>query len=386
MIRPAHSTSPRGTPVEGALDALLLAPATIFALTVWFAHYRGGASIAVVGACHVAAADLLFVMAGWRTAPLARTADPPSTLRLLRAGAVRFLPLHLVAFAISAACSLEFRHRGLSRIATTPSTDLLSAAANLFMVHGWFPAETFLGLWSPYLWIFGAGLLWLQSASGIVRLLARGLERLSPWILGGILWTSGVVCLGAPHAFLPERIFDTTSSTWIAMSPLPRLWEFALGALFRLAWEGASPRSEGWWIPSRWPTALAGLVLVPVLAGSLVLARAPVDARLLFLPLLAAPLAGGLLVILREPDRPLPAFLGTAGRASVGIFLLSPWSFWIAVASHRVLPWIVLPVLYPAVAIGMGLLAQALQIPLHRLLDRKWPRPAEESDVSPCGT
>ena len=118
------SISSRRTPASAdSFDWLLLGPAVVFLCLVWAQHYPENVVVGTFGTGFNAGADLLFVLAGWRTANIARSPDPSTGLALLRKGALRFLPLHLVALAISGLCALEFRRRGLSLVGSMPAMD-----------------------------------------------------------------------------------------------------------------------------------------------------------------------------------------------------------------------------------------------------------------------
>jgi len=360
-------------------DGLLLVPALASLAFVWIQFLPTQAIVTWLATGFNASVSLLFVLAGWRTVPVLAAPGRAAGMNLLRRAAIRFLPLHLAVLALSVGCALAFRDQGFSRIGSVPVVDGLSLISNLLLVHGWFPAQVFLDFWNPALWIFGAGLLWLQVAPGLVRGLERCLRAFSPLAVVLGLWGVAFVAIQLAWRLVPPEILDMDGRRWffVAFPPL-RLWEFALGALVRLALDrpirpgGVRDRLEIHRVRHRL------LLLLPLLLGALIWASPDVLGGHLgwavSLPFLTAPLWGLLLLTLAKAGLSLPSRLAVAGRLSCAIPFVSPWAFWGAVAlRHEHIP-LTLSILYPLVAVIVSLGLELLVVRPGRMgMARLWP-------------
>ncbi|MEN9355727.1 MAG: hypothetical protein RL318_3052 [Fibrobacterota bacterium] len=367
-------------PLHDASLSLLPLPALALTSLVWWQWCGSLGGIGVLATGFNATLDLLFLLTGWRTAHDALVPGRTSALVLLRRAALRFLPMHLVLLVLSVACALAFRAEGYSLIGSVPFVDGLSLAANLLLVHGWFPAGMFLNFWNPHLWIFGAGLFWLQIAPFVVRGFGRGLARgMAPWMLALAVWGAALAVTLVAWVLIPTDIIDVKGRLWFFLGfPPMRLWEFSLGALLRLA-SDAPLRTGGF--RDRLESKRLRWIAVPALLVAIVLVVAsPLDLLggdsgwVVSQPLLVAPLWGMLLFVLARENVPVPHWLVWAGWASVPVMIFSPWAFWCAVALRQAGLAIELPILFLLVAFGSGgVLHWGIFMPVRKWCDRRWP-------------
>jgi len=360
-------------------DGLLLVPALASLAFVWIHFLPTQAIVTWLATGFNASVSLLFVLAGWRTEPALAAPGRSAGMELLRRAAVRFLPLHLAVLVLSVGCALAFRDQGFSRIGSVPVVDALSLISNLLLVNGWFPAQVFLDFWNPSLWIFGAGLFWLQVAPALVRGLERCLRAFSPLAVALGLWCAAFVAIQFAWRWVPPEILDMDGRRWffVAFPPL-RLWEFALGALVRLSLVrpirpgGLRARLGNGRVRHRL------LLLLPLLLGALIWASPDVLGGHLgwavSLPLLTAPLWGLLLLTLAKGGLAFPSRLAVAGRLSCAIPFVSPWAFWCAVALRREHLPLTLSILYPLVAVTVSLGLELWVVSsARRTLAKLWP-------------
>lgn len=360
---------------------MLPLPAIAMGCLIWTQWFGGEGVTSLLASGFNASLDLLFVLAGWRTALLVRSEGKVDGKQLLRRGALRFLPMHLVLMALAVACALVFRAQGYSRIGSVPFIDGLSLVANLFLVHGWFPAGMFLNFWNPHLWIFGTGLLWLQVAPLVVRALERAVGRgASALGLALALWSLAFLGTLVAWRWVPLEVFDVNGRLWFfLMLPPVRLWEFGFGVLLRLAMEsplrrgGVRDRLES--KRMRWTLVPAILGLVALFAGLSVDLLGGNLGWIVSQPLLVAPLWGLLLVILAKEPSTVPAWMEEVGWASVPVLMFSPWAFWCAVALTQSGWGVGLPITAVLVNLLVGLVVHwGILRPVRKWCDRRWPK------------
>lgn len=364
-------------------DGLLLVPAAASLAFVWIQFLPAHPVVIWCATGFNASVSLLFVLAGWKAVPMLAVPGRAAGMELLRRAAVRFLPLHLAVLALSVGCALAFRDQGFSRIGSVPVVDVLSLISNLFLVNGWFPAQVFLDFWNPSLWILGVGLLWLQTAPAMVRGLEKALGAFSPLAVALALWCAAFVAIQLAWRWIPAEILDIDGRRWffVAFPPM-RLWEFALGALVRLALE--CPIRPGGVRDRLGRGAVRGALLLalPLLLGALIEVSPDVLGGHLgwavSLPLLAAPLWGLFLLTLAKGKQAIPSRLAWAGSLSAAIPFVSPWAFWCAIALRREQFPLPLPILFPLVAVAVSLALGGLAGELaRRTMGRLWPSPSE---------
>jgi hypothetical protein len=290
------------------------------------------------------AVSFLLVLLGWVCVRWAKRPGPQANMDLLERAIARFLPTHLLVVGVSILSALAFRSLGMSVFGDTPATQWLSVMANLFLVHGWFPAGLFLFFWNPHLWIAGLGLFFVQLAVPLIRGLERWLQR-SRWPLWWIaawLWAGSFALVALLQRHVPMEILDVSGRMWLfGIFPGFRVWEFALGAVGCLAFE--MPHRTGGLreLLVKSPGARRSL-LAACLGWNLAVVWLGLDVLggdrgwLLSQSFLMAPAWLGILLALRSGAPMFRQFLSKsrtrelAGMAWIAM-LLSPWSFWACV-------------------------------------------------------
>lgn len=347
------------------MEVLLLLPILCALCSGWARLFASCGMIGFWSGELDAAVSLLFVLCGWRTAFLARHAGR-SGLVLTRRASLAWLPLHLAVLGISVCCALLFRRSGLSNLGSVPEVDLLSLAANLCLVHGWFPARAFLELWNSDLWIFGAGAFWILCAPAIVGLLFRLLGRgISPITLAIGLWSGSLILALAFYHILPISLFDVDAHAWFFRAfPPQRLWEFSFGALCRLSPDFGAGLAA-------WRGKMTKIVSVFLFGLAVALGHWERGA---FQSFWTVPTWGALLVALGSAEWHPSAWLGKAACAGLPILVLVGWTPWIAVVLHHAGVGLWFPALYLATTLGLCLLLHCLVVvPGRSFLERLWP-------------